>query len=202
MHKVHLVNPTYETWNPPCGTANLASTTNIPSEVTCKKCKRLIPSDKPLKMYCVSVYDEQKYIEASNASKANYQAFKEFYYNNDMCESIGEQFSWFKSRLESTRVCKDKNVQKTLTHAEKDAIEEQKAIDECEEWNKKYPIGTQVWFQKDGAEKPILTKTRSEAQSRGTYMVLWTEADGSSYRLDPRWILPYVGNENIKVLRN
>ena len=194
--KVHLK----DCW---CGTDRKHHTTTNHDEVTCKKCKRLMPSDKPMKLYKVTVdYVDDYVIEAISSSKATYKCFKDFHYNDEACESIGEQFFSFKKYGKpEVKIVKDTSIKRTLTYEEEHQLQVEQLNKECDDWNSKYPIGTKVWFQRDGASEPIVTTTRSEAQMRGTYLIIWTNADSSSYFLDPKWILPYNGNEDIKALR-
>jgi len=180
-------------------------TTEDNKKVTCKKCLRLIADEKPHKLYKVEYnYIKIAHIEAPTASKAIYKFFKQEYYFDEAGESIGEQFSNFRKDWKpKAKLEKDKSKTRTLSESEKHQLKIDETNRFMDEFNEKYPIGSKVWFQADGKDIPVLTKTRSEAQNlNDTYCVIWVEGESSSYHLDDKWILPYAeSNKNIECLR-
>jgi len=55
---------------------------------------------------------------------------------------------------------------------------------ECNRWNTKYPVGTDVMLNKDGHDEPVPTKTRSTAQIlSGHSVVIWLENVSGCYLL-------------------
>lgn len=189
-----------------CGSNSfgLSKESELVSEITCKKCLRLIADDGPSKLYAISFnYTEVKYIEGVTSSKAVYKCFKEYYYDDEGGDNIGEQFLHFRKDWRPRARLADIGCQRTLTYTEKHQIEIDKANAFMDDWNKKYPVGTKIWFQGDGKDTPILTKTRSAALNRsGTYCVIFIDDVSGSYHLDERWVRPYLeSNKNIESLR-
>lgn len=175
-------------------------------DVTCVRCKRLINDSLPNKLYRVSVdraIESSYLISAPTSSKAVYRCFKNFFYDGELCEDIGDQFAWFKKyKKPKPTVEKDLSLQPTLTWDEQEAFNKSKTEKQCEEWNTKYPIGTLVLFQADGESAPVTTFTRSNARVNGDYMVIWLEGVSGSYKLDDRWIRPLTEeNKNLHALR-
>ena len=55
---------------------------------------------------------------------------------------------------------------------------------ECDEWNAKYPIGTDVLLNKDFVDELVPTKTRSKASIMcGHSVVMWLENISGCYLL-------------------
>jgi hypothetical protein len=187
-----------------CGSSHNEETDDN-KKVTCKKCLRLIADDKPNKMYKVEYdYTDVIFIEAATASKAIYKCFKMKYYDDDIGEDIGEQFLDFRKYWKpKARIEKDTSITKTLTYQEEQQLLIDKADEFKDDWNKKYPIGTAVWFQGDGKDKAIITKTTSEALNRNnTYCVIFLDNVSGSYKLDESFVLPYLeSNKNTEFLR-
>lgn len=54
---------------------------------------------------------------------------------------------------------------------------------EMEDWNRRYPIGTEVCVKRD-AGHVSRTRTRSEAECRGSIAVIFLEGIGGYYSLE------------------
>ncbi len=55
---------------------------------------------------------------------------------------------------------------------------------ECEAWNRKYPIGTDVLLNKDFVDELVPTKTRSKASIlSGHSVVIWLDGVSGCYLL-------------------
>ena len=186
-----------------CGTWHRLETENN-NEVTCKKCLRLIADSKPSKLYEVSSNCiDNVFIEAPTASKAIYKAFKMFYYDGEYCESIGEQFRVFRAYHKPKAVlCKDSKKKRTLTYEEKQELIKKETLKKADDFNTKYPIGTDVLFQGDGKDSVVVTQTRSKAIAYDSYMTIFLEGVSGSYKLDDRFVRVLTdGNMNLERLR-
>ncbi len=177
-----------------CG-ANRVNQTDNNDEVTCKKCLRLIKDEDVQKLYevsykCFDGSDDCKIVKAPTASKAIYKCFKIFRYDNECCsESIGEQFQWFRGGKPKAKLIKDENVKPSLTEEEQYQLRIDEAQKKADEFNSKYPIGTKVLFQGDGKDSPIVTTTKSTAQTKGgDYLTIFLDGVSGSYLLDDRFV--------------
>ena len=55
---------------------------------------------------------------------------------------------------------------------------------ECEDWNSKHPVGTEIMLNRDGHDEPFPTKTRSKASVlSGHSAVIWLEEISGCYLL-------------------
>lgn len=180
-----------------CGTpATFSRLISIKNEnVTCKKCLRLLNDEKENKLYEVTYINfdgsnSTKTIDAPTSSKAIYKCFKMFRYDDECCGgSIGEQFMWFRNNKPKVKLIKDENVKPSLTEEEEYQLRIDEVQKRADEFNSKYPIGTKVLFQGDGRDSPIITTTKSTAQTKGgDYMVIFLDGVSGSYLLDDRFI--------------
>lgn len=184
-------------------------TTINDNEVTCKKCLKLIADEKSNKFYEVSYYGydyalTQKIIKAATSSSAIYKCFKIFIYDAEF-ESIGEQFKDFISYREpKAKLVKGENIKPSLTEEEEYQLKIDEAQKRADDFNNKYPIGTKVLFQGDGRDFPIVTTTKSTAQTKGgDYLTIFLDGVSGSYLLDDRFVRVLTDeNKDLERLRN
>jgi hypothetical protein len=173
---------------------HLKQYSEIDNEVTCKKCLKLIRDEKVSKAYEVSFYDweysfNQKNIKASSSSSAIYKCFKSFRYNDEACEGIGKQFKSFLLYCNpKAKILKDKNIKPSLTEEEENKLKKDEVIKRADEFNSKYPIGTEVLFQADFTDEVIVTTIRSKAQVYSHYLTIFLDGVSGSYHLDDRFV--------------
>lgn len=56
---------------------------------------------------------------------------------------------------------------------------------ECDRFNAKFPVGSEVFVKLDGVEEPFRTVTKSNAQVLGAHSaVIWLENVSGAYLLD------------------
>lgn len=178
-------------------------------EVTCKKCLRLLKDEKAEKLYEVTYSnfdgtDGCRFVKAPTASKAIYKCFKMFRYDAECCsESIGVQFQWFRNGKPKAKLIKDENVKPSLTEEEEYQLRIDEAQKRADEFNSKYPVGTKVLFQGDGKDSPVITTTKSTAQTKGgDYLLIFLDGVSGSYLLDDRFVRVLTEeNKNLESLR-
>ena len=148
---------------------------------------------------CDGKIQESRIVMATTNSKAKYKCFKDFVYDGDMVENVGEQFPMFLRRHISTRLSEG---QPTKTQEEIEAEDMQKAQVRANAWNASHPAGSLVWFQRDGADHAEVAKTKSEAiVSSSTTLTIFIDGVSGSYILDDRFIVPYFELDGPVVLR-